>query len=348
LSGVPLRLRLLLALAGAACVGSLATGLYAVLVDPEAIGFVARAVSVAPKALLLASGLLPVLVLGAAALSKALARPVEDVANAAVRVAQGEGVPAMHGCGGVEARRISQALGSLRREIDRAPCTGPMLRDAWHDLRNTLAAVRASLELLEDGGLDPEDAARFTANAARSAEELDRRLEALVTLSRFETMALASPVRVSIHDVVRDAVERARPLAEARHVHISADVPAGSARGDRVRCDAQALGRAISNLIENACDATPGGTIRVICDDHARDSVVVDVLNEPAHVPRGARPLLFGRVPASPSGPAGLSKSCGTGLGLAIARAAVEAHGGRVRFVEWGPPRVRVRVELPR
>jgi signal transduction histidine kinase len=38
----------------------------------------------------------------------------------------------------------------------------------------------------------------------------------------------------------------------------------------------------------------------------------------------------------------------GSGLGLAIARAAVEAHGGRVRFVELGPPRVRVRIELPR
>ena len=38
----------------------------------------------------------------------------------------------------------------------------------------------------------------------------------------------------------------------------------------------------------------------------------------------------------------------GSGLGLAIVRAAVEAHGGRVRFVEMGPPRVRVRLELPR
>jgi len=34
--------------------------------------------------------------------------------------------------------------------------------------------------------------------------------------------------------------------------------------------------------------------------------------------------------------------------GERIARAAVEAHGGRVHFVELGPPRVRVRIELPR
>jgi two-component system, OmpR family, sensor histidine kinase CreC len=338
--GRSLRIRLFVALAGAAFAGAFATGLYAVLVDADAIGFVARAGSVAPKALLLACGFLPTLVLGAAVLGKALARSVEDVADAAVRVAQGEGVPAMRGGGAVEARRISQALGSLRREIDRAPCTAAALRDGWHDLRNPLAALRASLELLEEGDLAPVDAARFTANAARSAEDLDRRLEALVALSRFETAALASPMPVSMHELIRDAVERARPLAEARHFYLRADLAAGATSSDRIVCDASALGRAISNLIQNACAATPGGSIRVVCDDRAQDSVVVEVVNEPAQIPLNVRPFLFGRVPAP------LSR--GTGLGLAIARAAVEAHGGRVRFLEWGPPRVRVRVELPR
>ena len=50
----------------------------------------------------------------------------------------------------------------------------------------------------------------------------------------------------------------------------------------------------------------------------------------------------------SSSAPTTSGKGKGSGLGLAIARAAVEAHGGRVHFVELGPPRVRVRVELPR
>ena len=36
------------------------------------------------------------------------------------------------------------------------------------------------------------------------------------------------------------------------------------------------------------------------------------------------------------------------GLGLAMARAAVEAHGGTIRFLALGPPRVHVRLELPR
>jgi signal transduction histidine kinase len=333
------RLRLFAALAAAAFVGSFVTGLYAVLVDPTTIGFLARAASVAPKALVLAGVLLPALVLGARWTGGRLARSVEDVAAGAVRVAQGEPASIVAGATTSEARRIVESLGSLRREIDRRPHGAAFLRDAWHDLRTPLTAVKACLELLEDGGLEPRDASRFLANAASAADELDRRLEALVTLCRFETAALAPSRPASMRAIILLALARARPLADARQVALEVGPP-GSKSSDRVRCDRAALERAMANLVANACAATREGYVRVSCDDDGADSVVVDIVNEPASVPAELRARLFER--------ASMSGTSGTGLGLAIARAAVEAHGGRVRFVEWGPPRVCVRVEVPR
>lgn len=70
-------------------------------------------------------------------------------------------------------------------------------------------------------------------------------------------------------------------------------------------------------------------------DASSRGAVTVDVINEPAEIPRAMRRHLFSRVPTR-----------GSGLGLAIAKAAVEANGGRIRFLDLGPPRVRVRIEL--
>ena len=72
----------------------------------------------------------------------------------------------------------------------------------------------------------------------------------------------------------------------------------------------------------------------------SRLTIVVDVENEPSSVPAEVRARPFERTHAP--------RGAGSGLGLAIVRAAVEAHGGRVRFVELGPPRVVVRMELPR
>jgi two-component system sensor histidine kinase CreC len=332
-----LRLRLFLALTGAAFVGALATGLYAVLVEPAAIGFVARALSVAPKATLLALGMVPPLLFAARALGNSLARPVEELSDAALRVAQGESLEA-RGFRGVEARRIGLALASLHREVERQPRAAAGLRDACHDLKNPLAALRASLEILEEGGLSTEEAARFLSHASRATREIERQLDARFTLARFESAALRPAASVPMRGIVEDAVLEARPFADAHGVRLETALLDRPARGHRVLCDRSALQRALSNLVHNACSATPHGSVRVVCDDRAPESVVVDVVNEPAQIPRQTREDLFSR---------GASRRS-TGLGLAIARAAVEAHGGKLTFVEWGPPRVRVRLELPR
>jgi signal transduction histidine kinase len=128
-----------------------------------------------------------------------------------------------------------------------------------------------------------------------------------------------------------------RPLAQARGVALGRDEWAG---GGSVRCDAAAIARALSNLLENAVAASPGGRVAVTVEG-TPSTVAVDVVNEPAAVADAVRGHLFERAVTSDG-------HKGSGLGLAIARAAVEAHGGRVRFVELGPPRVRVRIELPR
>jgi signal transduction histidine kinase len=335
--GASLRMRLFGALSAAVLLGALVTGSYAVALDAKTLGFGARLFSVVPKAFVLGSVLLALAAAGAALVGRRLARSVEQLADAALRIAEGERAANLPSSGGVETRSIARALISLRREVESRPYATAFLRDAWHDLKTPLAAIRANVELLEDGALeDPAAARRSVRHVARSAAELDRMLADLVTLARLETAALADENLAALSALVSAAVERVTPLAAAKRVVLQAEI----GTGDRVlRCDSAALTRAIGNLLENAVDATPGGRVAVSLDAPVRGGVRVDVVNEPSAVsPQVRDGLLLGTV----SG-----KARGSGLGLAIARAAVEAHGGRVRFVELGPPRVRVRIELP-
>lgn len=340
------RVHLFAALAASVLLGALVTGLYAVALDARTIGFQPRLTSVAPKAFVLASGLLLVAAAGAALAGRRLARPAEQLAEAARRIAEGEPWTPMPRTSNGEARRITRALVSLRSEVASRPYAAAFLRDAWHDLKTPLAAIRATLEVLEDGAVDdPVAARRFLSNLSRAASDLDHKLGDLVTLARLETASLEpGDSSASLADLIGQALEQVAPLAAARGVAVHE--MSGEAT-PRVRCDASAIGRALSNLLENAVDATPGGgagAVSVSVDARGKDAVYVDVVNEPACVPREVRGHLFERAVTARragSGP-------GTGLGLAIARAAVEAHGGRVTFVEMGPPRVRVRVELPR
>jgi signal transduction histidine kinase len=116
----------------------------------------------------------------------------------------------------------------------------------------------------------------------------------------------------------------------------------------RTRADRGALARALSNLVENAVRAVPrGGTVSVQARAEG-NTLVVLVANEPALVAREIRDRLFQRSALAARKGIEEGDRGGSGLGLAIARAAILAHGGTVRFVEMGPPRVVVRVELPR
>jgi len=338
--GASLRMRLFAALSVAVLLGAGAAGLYAVALDPSSIGLVARLASVAPKAFVLASALLVVAAAGAALAGRRLARPVERLADAASRIAEGDRAVPVPSAPGGEGMRLARALVSLRREVADRPYAAAFLRDAWHDLKTPLAAIRASVEVLEDGALDdPAAARRFVAHAARAAEDLERRLADLVTLARLETAGLAPARATSAGSLVDDALDRVAPLAAARAVSLGRDVAGPGARRP-LRCDSTALARALGNLLENAIDATPGGRVHVSVDRAPGGDLRLDIVNEPAAVPADVRGALFERAATS-------GKPGGSGLGLAIARAAVEAHGGHVRFVELGPPRVRVRIELP-
>jgi two-component system sensor histidine kinase CreC len=346
-SSTSLRLRIFLALAAATMCGALATGLYAVFADVDTLGFTARLTKVTPKALALAGLLLPAAAAAAAYVGGRLARPIEDLTEAATRIAEGNrGVRLPRGEGD-EMKRLARALVSMRRELEGKPYAAAFLRDAWHDLKTPVAALQATLEVLDDDAFDDPTAARhFLANLRRSTDQLERTLSDLVTLARFETASLRPDEATSMRELVHDAVERIGPLAEATQVTVMTGSPAPSERGmaaptDHVRCDPSAIGRALANLLENAVSATPGGSVEIALDVAARDTIAIDVVNEPALVPHEARGRLFERAPKSRAGR-------GSGLGLAMVRAAVEAHGGTIRFLELGPPRVRVRLELPR
>ena len=346
--GASLRLRIFGALAAATLAGALLTGTYVVAEEALRTGVRPVAARIAPKAFVVGSTLLALSAAGASAVGRGLSRSVEELTEAATRIAEGELSTRLPRGEGKEARRLSRALASMRRELEGRPYAAAFLRDAWHDLKTPAAALKATIEVLSDGAMEEPDAARrFLANLRRSCDQLERTLADLVTLSRFETAALGEESTVAVGAIVAQTLEAMKPLAEARGVTLVALSATQPVLGERLRplgrlrCDPAAVARALGNLVENAVIATHRGTVSVSLHDGSAAFLVLEVLNEPASVPLEMRHRLFERAATSRRG-------SGSGLGLAIARAAVEAHGGQIKFVELGPPRVRVRIELPR
>ncbi|MBT2441987.1 HAMP domain-containing histidine kinase [Streptomyces sp. ISL-36] len=226
-------------------------------------------------------------------------------------------------------RERERALERSRRELV-----------AWisHDLRTPLAGLRAMSEALEDGlAADPS---RYHRQIGIEVDRLNSMVGDLFELSRIHAGALAlSPARISVYDLVGDALSGAHPLAHEHGVRLVGE------KVDRgpVQVDGKEMTRVLANLLVNAIRHTPAdGTVAVAAERRA-DAVVLSVTDGCGGIPDEDLPRVFD---TGWRGSDARTPPAGAGLGLAIVRGIVEAHAGRteVRNVPGG---CRFEVTLP-
>ncbi|WP_171108513.1 MULTISPECIES: HAMP domain-containing sensor histidine kinase [Streptomyces] len=229
-----------------------------------------------------------------------------------------------------ESRDRERALETSRRELV-----------AWisHDLRTPLAGLRAMSEALEDGvAADPD---RYLRQIRAEAERLNDMVSDLFELSRIHAGTLAlSPSRISVYDLIGDALAGADPLAREHGVRLVGDrvepVP--------VEVDGKEMSRVLGNLLINAIRRTPAdGTVAVAAERSPDGGVVLSVTDGCGGIPEEDLPRVFD---TGWRGTDARTPPAGAGLGLAIVRGIVEAHHGRaaVRNVSGG---CRFEVTLP-
>ncbi|THA83006.1 HAMP domain-containing sensor histidine kinase [Streptomyces sp. A0592] len=208
------------------------------------------------------------------------------------------------------------------RERERALETSRRELVAWisHDLRTPLAGLRAMSEALEDGVVaDPN---RYHRQMRTEVERLNSMVTDLFELSRIHAGALSlSPARVSLYDLIGDALAGADALAREHGVRLAGETVAALP----VVVDGKEMTRVLSNLLVNAIRHTPAdGTVAIAAERRA-DAVVVSVTDACGGIPEEDLPRVFD---TGWRGSQARTPPSGAGLGLAIVRGIVEAHSG--------------------
>jgi signal transduction histidine kinase len=213
-----------------------------------------------------------------------------------------------------------------------------------HELRTPLTSIIGYLELvLEDDEALTDHHRRFLGVVDRNARRLLRLVGDLLFVAHVEAGRLALEVsEVDLSTVTTDAVEAARPRAEAKDLVLEAATQGlPPLAGDRDR-----LAQVLDNLVSNAVKFTPeGGTVsvRLAADDgEAR----IEVRDTGVGIPAAEQDRLFERFYRATT--ATERAIPGVGLGLTIAKAIVEAHGGHLDFesVEGSGTTFTVRLPL--
>ena len=230
---------------------------------------------------------------------------------------------------------------SERRELERSKDT--FVASVSHELRTPLTSILGYLELIGDtAGELSEEHRRFLRVVDRNADRLLRVVDDLLLVAQVDAGAVELDLSpVDIGGLVADAVDVARPQAEAAGLELAAVVVATTVlHADRAR-----LGQVLDNLISNAVKFTPAGGRVVLRALALDDRVVLEVSDDGAGMSAREQQQLFERFYRAPS--ASEHAIPGTGLGLTIVKALVEAHGGTVGVKSAAGEGTTIRVELP-
>jgi two-component system, OmpR family, sensor histidine kinase MprB len=261
-------------------------------------------------------------------------RPVRRLTDAAEHVARTRDLSRrMQAEGTDELSRLGASFNAMLEALDSSQkAQRQLVADASHELRTPLTSLRTNVEVLADAdSLSPEDRKRLLRDVVAQLEELTVLVTALVDLARGdEPEAAMEDVRLDLLTV--DAVERARRHAPAKT--FVTDLEPCLVRGAPAR-----LGRALSNLLDNAAKwSPPDAPIEVAVKDGE-----VTVRDYGPGIAETDLPFVFDRFYRASSA-RGLP---GSGLGLAIVRQVAEAHGGEVTAERARGGGARLRLRLP-
>ena len=228
-----------------------------------------------------------------------------------------------------ELKETQEALRREAREKDQ------FLAVLSHELRNPLAPLRASLEILRSETAAPADREKSLRVMDRQLFQLTSLVDQLMDAARLSSGKIVLDREdVDVVELARTVLEDHRSILEHTGLRLESSFHPGPlvVSADRLR-----LSQAVGNVLANAAKFTDRGgsvTVSVHEDD---GQALVTVADTGIGIEAGMEERIF-RPFAQASASVGRARG-GLGLGLALVRGLVESHGGTVAARSEGPGR---------
>jgi two-component system OmpR family sensor kinase len=271
-------------------------------------------------------------------LARLAARPVEDLARTARRVAGGDldqraELPAIS-----ELRDLAATLNSMLDQVQHTLAleqrTNSALRrfvaDAAHELRSPLAVLRGSIEVWQMAQQQGDEAEiRQAAGIAEAEiESMGRLVDNLLLLARIEHADAQAATPLNIEEIdplplLEEVAERARLISQGQDIVLQ--WPEHELQP--IRVDADLLRRALNNLLENAIRHTPPGKQIILTSRAEENGCTLSVQDEGCGIAAEHLPRIFDRFYQVDDV---RTRRGSSGLGLPIVRAIIQAHDGHI------------------
>jgi signal transduction histidine kinase len=281
-------------------------------------------------------------------MAERIADPVNRLMRATRRIARGDLDARVLATSSDELRRLVDAFNQMaddlqrqRRELERTnrlAAWADMARQVAHDIKNPLTPIQLNAEHLRRVHVDQGRPLGHVIDECVSNILGQVRLLRQIA-SEFSSFASAPeprPVETPLAELVSEVIEPYRAgLAERVIIttHLTPALPP-------VRVDRMLIGRALTNIIENALHAMPGGgTLTIDAALAPNKQVQLRVADSGVGMDAEAIAKIFE--------PYFSTKAIGTGLGLTIAKRNIEANNGTIAVTSERGRGTSVTITLP-
>jgi two-component system sensor histidine kinase PilS (NtrC family) len=227
-----------------------------------------------------------------------------------------------------------RALEESSRRQDRLAAIGRMAASIAHEIRNPLAAMRGSIQMLRADMASDSSETELMEIILRESDRLNRIISDFLSYARPRSI---NQSKVNVGELLQQTFMLLRHSAEINPAHlIEEEVPSNPAL---INADSEQLQQVFWNLSRNALQAMPsGGTLRASVHENSNDRLRITF----SDTGRGMAPEQVEHLfePFS-------STTGGTGLGLSIVYQIIRDHGGTINVRSREGHGTTITIELP-
>ena len=274
-------------------------------------------------------------------LQRAVVAPLAALEDATARISAGRLDERVALYGPSELRSLAQRVNTMASDLaesrqsllraEKQATLGSLVPVLAHNIRNPIAAIRATAQMINDPALTQE-----------TRDDLAGIIETTDRLERWTRSLLSylHPMKPNFADVEMNRVlENVLGLCRLRIEQKKLQVVREGDERVAVSLDLELIEQALQGLLVNAIEASPEGGRVWLRVARGYDCAVICIFDEGAGIP--FEPI------ATNLSPGPTTKRFGTGLGIPFAIRVIDEHGGSIRFSSHQPRGTQVNVTIP-
>ncbi|HET6332696.1 MAG TPA: ATP-binding protein [Polyangiales bacterium] len=212
------------------------------------------------------------------------------------------------------------ALRETAARGERLAVLGRLSAGLAHEIRNPLGSISGSVQLVKDSARLNQEDRNLLGIVLREVERLDDLVSTMLLVGRpREPMRKPCDLRQLADDVVE--ITRRGPAADG-------DIDIDVVRGDlpvMAWADEDQIRQVMWNLLKNALQASPRGTVVRVGASVRAGFAVLEVSDQGRGIDHGQRTKIYDMFYSE--------RTHGAGIGLALVRQIVDAHQGKIEII---------------